>query len=159
MRFKQMKAIQPGAQRDWELYDLSDDISESVNVAEQQGELLEVMKMFANSAHTDAREGTFADRANHEKDRQAKWGSTRVTSSPQNVSKLDTRGLIAQNECKIVDFSSQSIAGKRLAQYVLDGNPRTHWHTEYVPEVRKQPHHLVIDLGKPRSVTGIRYLA
>ena len=159
LRVKEMKAIQPGTQRDWELYDLSDDISESINVAEQQAELLEEMKMLADSAHTDAREGTFADRANHEKDRQAKWGSTRMTSSPQDVAKLDTMGLIAQNECKIVDFSSQSIAGNRLAEYVLDGNPRTHWHTQYVPELRKQPHHLIIDLGKQRSVTGIRYLA
>ncbi|MBA63180.1 MAG: N-acetylgalactosamine 6-sulfate sulfatase (GALNS) [Planctomycetaceae bacterium] len=159
LRVKQMKAIQPGAQRDWELYDLSDDISEAVNVAEQHVELLDEMKMLADSAHTDAREGTFADRTNHEKDRQAKWGSTRPLSSPQKVSKLDTTGLIAQSQCKIVAFSSQSMAGNRLAQYVLDGNPRTHWHTQYVPEVRKQPHHLVIDLGKLRSVTGIRYLA
>lgn len=159
MRIKHMKAIQPGAKRDWELYDLSADISESVNLAEQQVELLEAMKVLADSAHTDAREGTFADRANHEKDRQAKWGSTRTPVSPQKVSKLDPMGLIDQSQCKVVSFSSQSTAGNRLARYVLDGNPRTHWHTQYLPELQKQPHHLVIDLGKVRSVTGIRYLA
>ncbi|MFT5328691.1 MAG: phospholipase C, partial [Planctomycetaceae bacterium] len=41
----------------------------------------------------------------------------------------------------------------------IDGDPRTHWHTSFSPEVDKHPHELVIDLGSKRSVSGIRYLA
>ena len=154
-----MKAIQPGLKRDWELYDLSSDISESNNIAAEFPSVLKVMMDLADAAHSPAVEGTFSDTTLHEKDRQAKYGSTRPVPTLGKVTPFDQTGLIPQKECKIASVSSESNAGNRLAKFMLDGNSRTHWHTEYLPEIQQHPHHVVIDLGRHREVTGLRYLS
>ncbi|NQU49902.1 MAG: NPCBM/NEW2 domain-containing protein [Planctomycetes bacterium] len=39
-----------------------------------------------------------------------------------------------------------------------DGNAATIWHSAWGKDAKPHPHHLVIDLGQPREVTGITYL-
>ena len=75
------KAIQTKPDRPWELYDLSQDISESTNVAAKHLERLAKMKAFAKASHEPVRAGKYLDpkRTRHERDRKAKWG----TSKPQ----------------------------------------------------------------------------
>ena len=58
----------------WELFDLSNDISEEKNLADQHAEILEKLKAYAMEAHEDVRPGTFISRDRHEQDREAKWG-------------------------------------------------------------------------------------
>ena len=70
------KAIQPGKNKSWELYDLSKDISEEHNVAGEQADVLARIKSIAQQAHQPAVEGTFQDTVLHERDRAAKWGDT-----------------------------------------------------------------------------------
>ncbi len=41
---------------------------------------------------------------------------------------------------------------------VLDGNPRTIWHTEWSARNPRHPHEIVIDLSISRRVAGLRYL-
>jgi len=77
VRMGDWKAIQPGTNRDWELYDLSTDLGEQNNVAADHGKVLAKMIGFAKEAAEPAKEGTFQDRAIHDKDRRAKWGDTR----------------------------------------------------------------------------------
>ena len=60
------------------------------------------MKAFASEAHVDAVEGTFTDTANHQKDRAAKYGSTRPPQRPGR-GKWKTKGLIASKGFKILD--------------------------------------------------------
>ena len=117
------------------------------------------MEVLAEEAHSPAVEGTFNDTTLHEKDRRAKYGSTRPAPTQGKVTQFDQTGLIPQKECKIASVSSESSAGSRLAKFTLDGNSRTHWHTEYLPEIQKHPHNVVIDLGRNREVTGFRYLS
>lgn len=77
VRMEQWKAMRPKRNTAWELYDLNSDISETSNVASEHPELLAKMKGFAEASHEPVREGTFADRTAHERDRWAKWGTSR----------------------------------------------------------------------------------
>lgn len=77
VRLGHWKAVRPRSSAPWELYDLSRDLGEEHNLAQQHPEVLDKIKSIAAEAHQPAREGTFHDRAIHEKDRRAKWGDTR----------------------------------------------------------------------------------
>jgi arylsulfatase A-like enzyme len=68
------KAVQPGRQQPWELYDLSRDVSERHDLASQEPAMLERLKEIAAKSHVPAVEGTFFDREIHERDRRAKFG-------------------------------------------------------------------------------------
>ena len=41
---------------------------------------------------------------------------------------------------------------------MLDGNPKTFWHTQWDAAKPKPPHQLVIDLGRDETITALRYL-
>ena len=59
----------------------------------------------------------------------------------------------------MVHFSSQAAGNGRNATAAIDGDPRTHWHTQFQPRLLEHPHELVIDLGAKRTIEGFRYLA
>ena len=46
-----------------------------------------------------------------------------------------------------------------MARYAIDGDPLTVWHSQFSGGLAKHPHSLVLDLGRARTITGIRYLA
>ena len=147
-------------QSEWELYDLKADISETTNVAADNPHVLEKMIGFATAAHTDCVEGTFHNTEIHQRDRQAKYGFNRPpATSAGPVHSLDPKGLIPSKDWKIVSFSSQQDSGYRSAKSAIDGNPRTHWHTQFTPKKEVHPHELVIDLGATYAIGGFRYLA
>jgi arylsulfatase A-like enzyme len=77
VRMGHWKAIQPKSDGPWELYDLSADVSETADVADRHPDVLARMKTFARESHAPVQPGTFTDRTRHERDRKAKWGSTR----------------------------------------------------------------------------------
>jgi hypothetical protein len=67
------KAYRKGTdQADWELYDLSNDVSETTNVAAKHADVLARMKSFAAEAHQPMPHGEIYDRSLVEKDR-AYW--------------------------------------------------------------------------------------
>lgn len=74
VRMGTWKAVQPRPKAPWQLYDLAKDVSESADVAADHPDVLAKMKVLAEREHTDAVEGTFHDRAIHERDRRAKFG-------------------------------------------------------------------------------------
>lgn len=158
IRMEDWKAVQPGAKRGWELYNLDNDLSEEKNVANDHPQILTQLRLLAAEAHDEAEEGTFFNREIHERDRRAKYGNKPV---PQRgaVNSIPTKGLLDGKKLKIARVSSESGGSQKRAINAIDGDPRTHWHTSFSPEVDKHPHELVIDLGSKRSVSGIRYLA
>ncbi|MHC4875173.1 MAG: sulfatase-like hydrolase/transferase [Planctomycetota bacterium] len=160
VRMGHWKAIQPGAKADWELYDLHQDVSETDSVAAQHPEILKQMQAFAAASHEDAVEGIFHDRADHEKDRRAKWGTSReAPKNSANVNSLPTDGLIPSDDWKLVRFSSENKGNRKLAANAIDGDPRTIWHTQFQPRLDRHPHELVIDLAAEYSIRGFHYLA
>lgn len=78
VRFGKWKAIQPGENKPWELYNLQTDTGESISLAGKNPRILARMQSFAAASHTPVRAGTFLDpdRKRHERDRWAKWGTS-----------------------------------------------------------------------------------
>ncbi len=157
VRMNHWKAIQPrGGDGDWELYDLSKDVSETQDLAVSHPDILTKMKEFAVEAHTPVEEGTFSNPDIHERDRKAKFGGQTKRGDQANV--LPKEGLISNKDFQILRFSSQG-QGMRRAISAIDGDPKSHWHTSFSPKILEHPHELVIDLGKRYTVRGFRYLA
>jgi arylsulfatase A-like enzyme len=159
VRMGSWKAIQPKKNGPWELYDLSQDVSETNNLASSRPNILAKMQAQAQAAHEPVREGVFHDRAIHERDRQAKFGDTRQPRRSFQAVPFPTRGLVPPDRIKLIHFSSEAAGGNKRASHALDGDPATHWHTEFQPTRPEHPHELVLDLGAPYTVTGFRYLA
>jgi arylsulfatase A-like enzyme len=59
---------------EWELFDISVDVSETKNLADKHGTVLQELQGYAQEAHEEARPGTFLTRDRLERDREAKWG-------------------------------------------------------------------------------------
>jgi len=78
-RFGKWKAIKAKKDAEWALYDLGKDISETADVSKENTEILAKMKEFVKASHTPAQPGKFLDpqRIRHERDRKAKWGSSK----------------------------------------------------------------------------------
>lgn len=159
VRMDKWKAVQPRKNGPWELYNLDQDLSEQNDIATAHGEILAKMKRYAAAAHEPVREGVFHNRAIHEKDRQAKYGDAGGARTSRKLAPFPVQGLIPQNQIKLVRFSSEARGNSRRAVHAFDGKPGTHWHSEFQPTMRKHPHELVLDLGKSRTVKGLRYLA
>ena len=73
VRMQHWKAIRPGQDKDWELYNLKDDISETTSIADKHPGILKKMIAFARQSHTPVIAGTYTDRTAHNRDREAKW--------------------------------------------------------------------------------------
>jgi len=159
VRMGHWKAVRPRPDRPWELYDLSTDISEAHNLADQHPEIVARMAALAEKAHEPVQPGTFLDRTPHERDRRAKYGDAGRPPWLKPVNHLPTEGLLPRKAIKVVSCSSESRFNGHLAAHAIDGDPRTWWHTEFNPVLRRPPHELVIDLGGRYTVRGIRYLA
>jgi len=74
VRMKDWKAVRPGGQQAWALYDLRKDVSEEHDVAAAHPDVLKTLTAFAQSAHAEPRAGSFQNRALHKRDRKAKTG-------------------------------------------------------------------------------------
>ena len=157
--WKAYRGRNPNAE--WELYDLDEDISETANIAEEHPDVLARLTAFAKEAHTPVVEGVFHSRAEHEKDRWAKWGTSqdRNAKPPGKVNHLPKEGLITPSKLQLVRFSSENKGNQKRARFAIDGNPYTVWHSQFEPKLSKHPHELVIDLGGEYSVREFRYLA
>jgi arylsulfatase A-like enzyme len=163
VRIGNWKGIRPGTKAAWELYDLTTDISESVNVAKDHPEMLARMQAYATQAHSPVRPGTYQDRSLHERDRQAKFGFAMSNRSSAGKLKTEHRlsheQLLASDTLRVASCSSENTGNDRLAAYAVDGDPQTIWHTQFSPTLVQPPHELVIDLGKPTQIVGVQYLA
>ena len=74
---------------------------------------------------------------------------------------LDAKGaVLSKNKWSILWVSSEETAAEPGdAENMLDGQPSSIWHSEYKQNNPNFPHRVVIDLGEPTDLGGIRYLA
>ncbi len=145
----------------WELYDLERDVSETSNVAADHPEIIEKMTKIIAASHEPARPGTYTTRERHERDRWAKWGTSRPqgSSGADKMNRLKDKGLIPFKDMKLLSSSSENQSNNRKAAFAIDGRPDTLWHSSWSDGLKAHPHELVIDLGSSCSITGFRYLA
>jgi len=161
VRMQNWKAIQPGKNKSWELYDLGNDLGEQTDLADKHPDILSTMRSYAREAHTPVVEGTFHDTVNHEKDRRAKWGNIKPPPRKRQgkVNRLPAKGLLSKQAWKIVHLSSENRANNKTASNAIDGDPRTLWHSQFAPDIKKHPHELVVDLGTEQEFNAIGYLS
>jgi hypothetical protein len=76
--------------------------------------------------------------------------------SPAVVEKMFAPAGLARSGAKILRVSSEDTANGNGAGNAIDGDPATIWHTRWQPVADAHPHELVIDLGKPRTISGIK---
>lgn len=163
VRHGSWKAIRRGKAQAWQLFDLKNDISESRDVATAKPKILARLVAMAEKSHEPVREGTFASRDLHEKDRRAKWGKNaparRNRRGPKAKYSLPTKGLHANSTWKVLRASSESTFNGKVANNAIDGKAKSVWHTSWQEQSSKHPHELVIDLGAAITVHGFCYLA
>ncbi|MDA0934349.1 MAG: sulfatase-like hydrolase/transferase [Planctomycetota bacterium] len=148
----------------WELFDLEADPTESRDVATSHPERLAMMAAIAKGEHEPVNAGIYLDpgRVRHEKDREAKWGTSPDRPQSQQrgrVQRIVEPDLIDPAKIEVVDVSSQNAANQKYARHATDGDPRTIWHTQFTGGVAEHPHEIVLDLGSEHTVRGFRYLA
>ena len=159
---KNWKAIQTKKNRPWELYDLNLDLSEAHDIAAEHPEILNRMKQFAHQSHSPVREGTYTTKVRHERDRQAKFGTSGKKPPSKSAGKMNRikhPNLIAPENIKVLKVSSENKSNDKLVVYAIDGKPDTIWHTQFTGNLKTHPHELILDLGKPMLIDGFRYLA
>lgn len=74
---------------------------------------------------------------------------------------LDAKGaVLSKNKWSILWVSSEEVTAEAGdAENMLDGQPSSIWHSEYKQNNPNFPHRVVIDLGEPTDLGGLRYLA
>ena len=161
VRLNNWKGVHIRNKQSWELYDLKADVSETTNLAARHPEVIARMKVIISENHEPARPGTYTTRERHERDRQAKWGTSRPQASPRikGRNRIKDRNLVPFEKMKLVRFSSENQSNNRKAIFTIDGRPDTIWHSSWSDGLSKHPHELVIDLGATYHVSGFRYLA
>jgi len=178
IRQNNWRAVQPNPNKPWELYDLSQDPSESRDLAAAQPEILEKLVGLARQAHQPVREGTFASTQRHERDRRAKFGkhdeaeavelkpkgkakgkaTAKDKAASQSRIKWPAEGALPADSMRIVLASSENTANGKLAVNAIDGDPDTLWHSRFSGTKALPPHDLIIDLGTERTIQGFIYL-
>ncbi|MCP3914560.1 MAG: sulfatase-like hydrolase/transferase [bacterium] len=148
----------------WALFDVARDVSEAHDVAAGHPEIVARLAAIAAREFTPARPGRYTDpkRTRHERDRWAKWGTTKRPEPRRRRGKpnrIEAKDLIPAANLSIVRFSSENDSNGKLAANAVDGDPGTIWHSRWSSDRAGPPHELVIDLGAEYSVRGLRYLA
>ncbi len=161
VRLNNWKGVHIRNKQSWELYDLKEDISETTNLAIKHPEVIARMNKIIAESHEPARPGTYTTRERHERDRRAKWGTSRPQPSPRvaSMNRIKGKNLVPFEKMKLVGFSSENQSNNRKAIFAIDGRPDTVWHSSWSDGLSKHPHELVIDLGATHRVAGFRYLA
>lgn len=71
----------------------------------------------------------------------------------------DSRDIPTENMSATAGSQQNGIAGEGLAEYVLDGNENTIWHTQYSPSVDSfDKQWIELQLNEPTTVAGVRLL-
>ena len=161
VRLNNWKGVHIRNKQSWELYNLKEDISETTNLAIKHPEVIARMNKIIAESHEPARPGTYTTRERHERDRRAKWGTSRPQPSPRvaSMNRIKGKNLVPFEKMKLVGFSSENQSNNRKAIFAIDGRPDTVWHSSWSDGLSKHPHELVIDLGATHRVAGFRYLA
>ncbi len=77
---------------------------------------------------------------------------------PQSHPALKGFTLQPREGWRVVTADSASRFNRRLPKHVIDGDPATHWSTEWKDNRPDHPHHVVVDRGASRPIGGFVYV-
>jgi arylsulfatase len=120
-----------------ELYDLTSDPGEQKDVATAHAQIVNRIEAIMRAAQTPSELFPLP--------------TPPVTSARSNAP------VIPKDEWRIVRVSSESRFNGKVGSNAIDGNPETHWHTQWKDARPPHPHEIVIDLGRTRQMIGFRY--
>ena len=122
VRHGKWKALRRGKQP-WQLFDLDADVSETNDVAASNAGVMAKLIAMADNSHQPVREGTFASRDLHEKDRRAKYGENAPKQNRRRnraKHRLPKKGMLANDKWKVVRVSSESKSNGKVAANAID---------------------------------------
>lgn len=132
-----------------ELYDLSDDPSESTNVADANPDITEQLADLISQAHIPSDSISFSKGPL----------KTKKTPTARLGKRLSPSLWADRSSWELKQCNSESKQNDRTIDKVLDGDPRTHWHTNFQGKAPQHPHWFIIDLGETVDVVGAGFLA
>jgi arylsulfatase A len=118
-----------------ELYDLDTDVGERRDVAEQHPDVVRRIAQIMKTARTDSEQFPL----------------------PAPPPPLSNSPVISKDGWKLVRVDSESEFNGKLGALAFDGDPKTHWHTQWKDGAPGHPHEIVVDLGGVRRIRGFRY--
>ncbi|MBU0640527.1 MAG: sulfatase-like hydrolase/transferase [Planctomycetes bacterium] len=126
-----------GTRRDapLELYDLEVDVGETRDVAAQHPEIVKRVTEIMRTARTESEHFP-------------------LPPPPPPLSDLP---VIPKDDWRLVRADSESAFNGKVGALAFDGDPATHWHTQWQGASPGHPHEIVIDLGRRRRIVGFRY--
>jgi arylsulfatase len=139
VRMGDWKAIRRIMKGTFELYDLKEDIGESIDVAGDHPEVAEKMRAIMETGRTDSEAFPLA-------------------ASPRRHRPDTDLPVIPRTEWKLVRVDSESRFNGKLGIHAFDGYAHTWWHSKWYDTEPALPHEIVIDLGKAYEVRGFCYL-
>jgi len=84
------------------------------------------------------------------------WKFVKIPNPP---SEFDSGDLLPRANWRVVQADSEETHKEDgRAQNAFDGNPRSHWHTEWSSKQPGYPHTVTIDLGSETSASGLKLL-
>ena len=77
----------------------------------------------------------------------------------RKVGDFATLDIVAKRALKVVKVDSEETSGEDgKGANAVDGNPATHWHTQWESDSPPHPHEIIIELGAPAKIKGFTYL-
>jgi beta-galactosidase len=76
---------------------------------------------------------------------------------PSGSTEVAVEPTVDRSRWRVVSADSEE-RGEGNAAHVLDNNPNTYWHTQWSGAAPKHPHEIVIDLGEPVKLAGVRLM-
>lgn len=126
-----------------ELYNLANDLGEEKNIADSHPDIVAKMAKIMENEHTPSTIASFRPKRSGKK---------------TNGRRIKSGKVLKKKNWTIVEVDSESGFNGKLVKNIIDNKPNTYWHTQWQADSPQHPHYFVIDLGKPRTITGFRIL-
>ena len=133
-----------------ELFRLSEDPSESNDVASDFPEVAERLSGLIANAHIPSDSISFS---------KGPLSSKHQQPGAALGKRLSGSKWVDRRAWKVVQCSSESAGNGRRIETILDGDVLTHWHTDFSGEVPTHPHWFILDLGESVPISRAGFLS
>jgi len=109
-------------------------------------------KVATLNAALDSNNGFLTDADANTRGRYVKYVATAGPNSFTYLGEINVIERLDNSDWTVVDFSSQH--DPRPATNIIDGDVSTFWHSDWANLAPPYPHHITVDMGKEKTITG-----